>query len=553
MGTRRHGGRVMLIPLRLVRDQQLQQQLFEQLRDLIVSGRLQPGSRMPSSRMMAEQFAISRMTVLLTYERLIAEGFLETRPAAGTFVAQTPTGAVSEPVVDATSLGLAHPPADARPGQASSPARLHIGSMFTAQYDRVGCADPSLFPAQRWRSLIRHGLDRIGTRFEREHPAGNPALRDAIAQWLSTSRGLPVSAEQVMLVKGRQQALHLVARLASHPCEGRRALGQCNGSTMETREGLENGRSCPAHQIGHKGAMFDDKPAKDHARIVVEDPCDADAAAAMACEGGVLLRVPVDADGLLTDLLPPGGAALIHVTPEHQRPLGAVLSRERRTALLHWAGRAGALVLEEDIDGELRYGDMNVPSLMSLDRSERVILLGGFGVSLGPWLDVAYMVLPRWLVPYAQTTRRWIDDSRGGLEHTVLAEYLASGGYARHLHRLTKTYASRRDALLTALSRHLDEPPTIWGEQAGLHVAWFPPTGLASAGYVAALARRHGLDAASVRENAVLLGFGVTDEHHIETGIRRLAAALSGGDEVVPPVTALSAGAGSAMTRGAQI
>src|SRR5580704_4632194 len=139
----------MLIPLRLVRDQQLQQQLFEQLRDLILSNRLQPGSRMPSSRMMAEQFAISRMTVLLTYERLIAEGYLETRPAAGTFVAQSPTHAVPETAVDASSLALAHPA-----GKRSSPADWPTGSAFTVPEFRVGSADPSLFPAQRWRSLI---------------------------------------------------------------------------------------------------------------------------------------------------------------------------------------------------------------------------------------------------------------------------------------------------------------------------------------------------------------------------------------------------------------
>lgn len=540
----------MLIPLRLVRDQQLQQQLFDQLRDLILSNRLQPGSRMPSSRMMAEQFAISRMTVLLTYERLIAEGYLETRPAAGTFVAQSPVHSMSEPAVDASSLGLAHPPANAHPGTPPSPSHRHFGSAFAAQNVRVGSADPALFPAQRWRSLMRHGLDRVGMRFEPEHPAGNPALRDAIAHWLSTSRGLPVSAEQVMLVKGRQQALNVAARLASHPCEGRRALGHCARPTNVPQEGLEGDRSCTAAQSGQPRVASD---ARDHARIVIEDPCGTDDAAAMAGEGGVLVRIPVDADGLRTDLLPPGGAALVHVTPEHQRPLGAVLSRDRRIALLHWASRAGALILEEDIDGELRYGDMNVASLMSLDRSERVILLGGFGVALGPWLDIAYLVLPRWLVPYAQTTRRRIDDSRGGFEHTVLAEYLTSGGYARHLHRLTKTYGSRRDALMAGLRRHVDPQATFWGEQAGLHLTWFPPAGLASPDHVAALARRHGLDAASVRDDAVLLGFGLTDAQQIEAAIRRLADSLPAADETPPPVAAMPVGVAATLVQGAQI
>jgi GntR family transcriptional regulator / MocR family aminotransferase len=543
----------MLIPLRLLRDQQLQHQLFEQLRDLIVSNRLQPGSRMPSSRMMAEQFAISRMTVLLTYERLIAEGYLETRPAAGTFVVQAPAHSVAESGVDASSLALAHPPANLQSNERPAPASGHFGSVLTGPDIRVGGADPLLFPTQRWRSLMRHGLDRVGTRFEREHPAGNPALRNAIARWLSSSRGLPVSADQVMLVKGRQQAFHVAARLALHRCEGRRAPGQCTGPSREPPKCVHRAEAPEALRAGHPDAACDNDPAKHHARIIVEDPCDADAAAAMTGAGGVLVRVPVDRDGLRTDHLPQGGAALIHVTPEHQRPLGVVLSRRRRIALLDWSACAGALILEEDIDGELRYGDMDVPCVMSLDRSERVILLGGFGVSLGPWQDLAYMVLPRWLVPYAQTTRRWIDDSRGGYEHAVLADYLASGGYARHLHRLTRTYASRRDAMLTGLRRHLGAETIVWGEQAGLHLACFPSPDLASPSDLATLARRYGLDAAAVRDDAVLLGFGMTDEHHIESGLRQLAESLPCTTEEPSPIGALPIGPPGRRGHGVQI
>ena len=539
----------MLIPLRLVRDQQLQQQLFDQLRDLIASNRLQPGSRMPSSRMMAEQFAISRMTVLLTYERLIAEGYLETRPAAGTFVAQSSIAAVAGSATDASSLALAHPPANAELAERSSAAPVRIGP--AAVDVKVGGADPSLFPAQRWRSLIRQGLDRIGTRFEMEHPAGNPALRDAIAHWLSTSRGLPVSADQVMLVKGRQQAFHVVAHLASHPCEGRRTLRRCAGPATETQDDSAGDEPRAARQAGN-AALSDDARTKDHARIVVEAPCDSDAAAAFAGAGGDLVRVAVDADGLCTDHLPSGGAALVHVTPDHQRPLGCVLSRDRRIALLHWAVHAGALILEEDIDGELRYGDMNVPSLMSLDRSERVILLGGFGVSLGPWLDVAYLVLPRWLVPYAHTARRSIDDSRSSFECTVLAGYLANGGYARHLHRLTKTYAGRRDALVMALRRHFGADTLLWGEHAGLHLAWRLPAGQGSAVYLTTLARRFGLDAAA-QDGAVLLGFGAIDEPHIVGGIRRLADALQGGNEGLSAIAAMTIGFAGATAQCAQV
>jgi GntR family transcriptional regulator/MocR family aminotransferase len=523
----------MLIPLKLVRDQQLQQQLFDQLRDLIVSNRLRPGSRMPSSRMMAEQFAISRMTVLLTYERLIAEGYLETRPAAGTFVAQPPAKP-SAAATDVSALSLAHTPAIPQahgPLGAVGPdmARGRPGFAMTDPEPRVDGTDPSLFPTQRWRSLLRQCLDRLGTQFGPDHAGGSPALRDAIATWLSTSRGLAVFPDQVMLVKSRQQALHVIAHLASHPCEGRRATGRANG--------------CP---VRHDGTV-----PEDPARIVVEDPCDPTAAAVLAGAGARLARVAVDADGLRTDHLPEGDAALIHVTPEHQRPLGVVMSRVRRVGVLDWAERNGALILEEDINGELRYDNLNIPSLMSLDQSERVIMLGGFGVSLGPWLDVAYLILPRWLVPFAQATRRLIDDSRGGLEQMALAEFMGGGGYARHLHRLSKAYASRRDALLAALRRHLGDAAPVWGQHAGLHLAWCPSPDIGSPANLAALARRHGLDAAAPRDDVILLGFGVADERHLEMGVRRLAEALTAMSDGPTPVPALPADFARTLAHGA--
>ncbi len=320
----------------------------------------------------------------------------------------------------------------------------------------------------------------------------------------------------------------------------------------QSEAGEAQTESGPRRKNGHAGAGRACSLPCDHPRIVVENPCDADAAAALAGTDRILVRVPVDADGLCTDQLPGGSAALIHVTPEHQRPLGAVMSHDRRATLLLWAVQAGALILEEDIDGELRYDNMNVPSLMSLDRSERVIMLGGFGISLGPWLDIAYLVLPRWLVPYAVTARRRIDESRGGLEHTVLAEFLESGGYARHLHRLTKSYASRRDGLVAGLQRHFDRKPQVQGQNAGLHLTWFAPRDVVSPASFAALARRHGLDAAALGDDAILLGFGTPAEHHIETGIRRLAEALQGAAIEPPPVSALPAGFPRIVARGAQ-
>jgi GntR family transcriptional regulator/MocR family aminotransferase len=487
----------LLIPLKLVRDQPLQQQLYEQLQALIASARLQPGARMPSTRMMAEQFSISRITVLLTYERLIAEGYLHTLPARGTFVARGPNGCRASQGGNgsANGTGLAADRApDQRigwelakadlarpPGPAARPPADCAGAHGAPPEQRVGRPDPSLFPIARWRALLRSALDRFGTGLPQEHPAGSPGLRNAIAGWLSTSRGLAVAPDQVILVNGRQQALHIAAHMLLRPGD----------------------------------------------KVVLEDPGDHLASCTYADAGASLHRVPVDLDGIRTDLLPGGHAALVHVTPEHQRPLGVLLAPERRAALLDWADRADAMVLEEDCDGEFRYGGMEAPPLMSLDRADRVIHVGCFSAAMGPWLTLGYMAVPRSQIIPALAVRRLIDGSTSWLEHAALAEFLESGAYARHVHRLRKAYLARRETLTGALRAHFGEGTTLWGGGAGLHLAWHVPPALGSAAPIAELARHCGLEAAALAHapsQAVLLGFGSLSERQLETGVQRLAA-----------------------------
>ncbi len=457
----------MLIPLKLVRDEPLQQQLFEQLRDLILAGRLASGTRMPSTRMLADQFAVSRITVLLTYERLIAEGLLETLPAVGTFVRQ--------------------------PAQCDSPAKTdsvpHLGHQPPPERE-IGRPDPAEFPAQRWRTLIRGVLDRLGANLGTDRPDGHPELRRAIANWLSTSRGLTASPEQIILTACRQQALYLAAHLLVRP-------GQ-------------------------------------HA--VVEDPCDRRVESILTRASATLTRVPVDADGLRTDLLPAGGAALIYVTPEHQCPLGTVMSLDRRQALLDWAVLEDVTIVEDDCDGELRYGRMDVPPLMSLDREERVIHAGCFAAALGPGVMLGYLVVPPRLVAAALTARRLIDGRAGWLEEAALAEFLDSGAYALHLHRLRKVYLTRRDTLIGALRQHFGESTEVSGAEAGLYLTWSLPANIGPAAMVADVARRSGLDAvpvawspARIGHPTVLLGFGLPADRKIASAVGRMAASLAAG------------------------
>ena len=449
----------MLIPLKLVRDQPLQQQLYEQLRELIASSRLAADTRMPSTRMLADQFSISRITVLLTYERLIAENYLRTEPAKGTFVSS-----------DVALDGLSNP--------------RHSGSTASNESiteHSVGRPDPRLFPAGRWRALIRTALDHLGASLSEDHPDGDPALRQAIARWLSASRGIAVSSDQIILANGRQHALHIAAHLLLRP----------------------------------------------GTRTVIESPCDPRAESLIASAGGTVVRIPVDEDGIQTDRLPIGPAALALVTPEHQRPTGAVMSLPRRHALLAWAARSGATVIEEDSDGELRYDTTYVPSLMSLDRDGLVIHAGDFAASLGPGMMLGYIAVPRRMIESARAASRLIGDRAGRLEETALANMLDSGGYARHLHHLRKIYLNRRDRLIGSLHRNFGNQIGIAGTTAGLHVTWTLPPDFGSASAVAALARRFGLDAGWVGDRVLLLGFGIPGEPQIEAAINLLAKTLA--------------------------
>ncbi len=431
---------------------------------------------MPSSRMLAEQFGISRTTVLLAYERLIADGLLETRPAQGTFVVPRPIAAPTLTLVSGGDDGD-QPVADRK----------------------IWRPDPALFPLVRWRVLMRQALDHLGADSGLHHQTGEPALRKAVAAWMSSSRAVAVSPDQIIVADSRQQAMHIASHIILRPGN----------------------------------------------RVVVEDPCEEMTHATFDDARADIVRVPVDTDGLCTDKLPRDGATLVHVSPEHQRPLGAVLSMPRRHALLEWAKRTGTLVLEDDCQGELHYGSKRLPLLASLDQHDQVMLLGSFAGTLGPWVRMAYLAVPRRLAVGASIASRMIGCGSGRVEQAALAELMQGGCYARHVHRASKVYATRRDALVSALHRHIGESQMIWGDHAGLHLTWFPPSAAGPAAFIARMARLSGLEALALPDHqhkggvgsrAVMLGFGTLSEQQIDQRVARLAAILPG-----QPVLAQSA------------
>ena len=475
----------------------LQAQIVEGFQDLIRGGRLRPGSEVPSSRELSEQLHVSRNTVVEAYELLIEEGYLYTQRAVGTFVAErVPDESLT---VDTPQL-LSRTPSHRRvvnlplPYTGRGPPGLHAPEHRDLLYDfALGRTDPRSFPERVWRRLT---LDCLGGAAigmsEYMDPTGLPELRQLITNFLGPARGMVVSPEQVIIVAGCQQGLNLAAHLF----------------------------------IGTR------------TRVAIEAPCYRGAAFLFESYGGKLLPVPVDRLGMDVARMPEPPVTLVCVTPSHQFPTGVTLSLDRRIALLEWAAKVGAYVLEVDYDADFRYEDSPLPSLQALDRNGCVIYMSSFSRSIGPGLRLGYMVVPRDLIRSASIIRALTDNGAPWLEQATLAAFIREGSLANHLKRIRHTYRGRRDALTRALHRHFGEVE-ISGAECGEHVVWHLPRDLPPSQDVQAIARDHGVGVHSLRDSPaylyeqmedrdriLLLGYPSLTEEQIEQGVARLAAAL---------------------------
>jgi GntR family transcriptional regulator/MocR family aminotransferase len=494
----------------------LQQQLYARLRDDILARRLRPGERMPATRALAAQLAVSRTTTVLAYEQLLAEGYLEARQGSGTFVsrelpdealaaavARSPRKVTADPRLLGPSVSTAVASAAPRLSRWGANLAETRGELWRADgtaverfgpapFDfRPGRPDWDAFPRDLWSRLAaRRVRGRLGEPGHLRRPGRLPPLREAIARHLAHSRGVRCDAEQVVVVNGSQQGVDLLVRLWLDP-----------GATA-----------------------------------ALEDPGYQGAALALRAHGMRVLPIRVDDDGLDVAALPapgdPDAPRLVYVTPSHQYPTGATLALPRRLRLLEWAARRGALVVEDDYDSEFRYSGRPLESLQGLDRAGVVAYVGSFSKVLFPPLRVGYVVLPPDLrAPFVAA--KWLADRQTAtLDQQVLSDFIEDGHFERHLRRMRRLYAARRDALLAALREQLGGVVTPGGDGAGLHlVAWLPAGWDAAA--LADRAARHGVAATPVApyyhgesgRAGLMLGFAALDEGTIREGVRRLARA----------------------------
>jgi GntR family transcriptional regulator/MocR family aminotransferase len=458
------------------------------LRAGIIEGRLAAHARLPSTRDLAAQLGVSRKTTLDVFERLIAEGFLRTRAGDGTFVAdgltRLPSPRTEPDFARARAVGIWR----------KLPERLTMpmpraGDSLDCDF-KGGVTDTSLFPYDAWRRCVNQALRKQaraggGVGAYRD-PGGEQELRLGIARYLAFSRAVVCNWQDVLVTQGAQQALDLLARVVIRPGDV----------------------------------------------VAVEEPGYPPARALFSSIGARIAHVPVDGEGIVVSKLP-GNARLVYVTPSHQFPLGMPMSLERRIELLEWAAKRGAVIVEDDYDGEFRFEGRPVESLKSLDHAGVVAYVGTFSKTLFPALRLGYVVPPATLAEPLWNAKQIGDWHSCMLTQTALGAFMLDGEFARHLRRMHKVYAARRALLLS----HLNGDLAPWFEplpaSAGIHlVARIRTPGreeeliAAARGVSVGMMGLREFFAGQPTQQGLLLGYGGTGEAVIEAGLTRLAAAM---------------------------
>lgn len=456
-------------------------QIYRQIRAIILGGDMRPGQMLPASRDLAKQLAVSRNTVTAAYDKLAAQGFVAGRVGAGTYVnSQLPTGRSS---TDKRRVSLT-----ARSVWADLPV-LDQATAPGAEFDfRVGVPDATLFPYQSWRRLMSDELR--GTRVRRGvygEPCGHIRLRLAIAEYLAVTRSIQAAPEDILITNGTQQAADLVARVLIE-------AGDC---------------------------------------VAVEDPGYQPPRMLFESMGAEVVGVPVDAEGLVVEAIP-NRAKIVYVTPSHQYPLGVALSLRRRMALVDWAARRNAVILEDDYDTAFADAGKALEPLHTIDRDGRVAYVGSFSKVLLPTLRLGFLVAPPALRE-ALRSAKFVSDWHTALPgQLALAGFIEEGGLARHVRKMARVYRERRDVIRAELADEVRPWLEPFSSAGGMHLSVLVPgAGIQQVHEVVAVARQHGVAvwplsdlSLSHPHSGLLLGFGLISAERIPEGLSRLGTSV---------------------------
>ena len=469
----------------------LHQQIYDAYRAAIVDRSLRAGQRVPSTRTLASDLGISRIPILNAYAQLLAEGYFDSRVGAGTVV--------SKSLPD--QIGLIRPRAihNSRRGR-SGPRLLSkrsslLGSVDNAPWNRgwgpFGVSQVAFdeFPFQIWNSLVmRHSRNIHARSLDYGTPMGLKELREAVASYIRTARGVRCEANQIMIVSGSQQALEITTRVL-----------------------LDPGTSVWMEEPGYRFAR-----------------------SVFAFNGCRIIPLPIDEEGLdvAAGIKQCANARAALVTPSHQYPLGVSMSASRRLQLLDWAESSGAWIMEDDYDSEYRYESLPISSLQGLDSNSRVIYIGTFSKVLFPSLRLGYIVVPTDLVERFLAARLAMDISPATFHQAVLADFIAEGHFSRHIRRMRLLYAERRSALIDNIGKQLGLEHNVLGGQAGMHLSLIV-NGVRDREIAERAARQNlwlvPLSSSYLRKpsrQGFILGFGSTSLKQIPNAIGRLAQLL---------------------------
>jgi GntR family transcriptional regulator / MocR family aminotransferase len=461
--TRPLSGPELLVPLDRSIGIPLHEQLEQQLRAGIRSGRLAAGMRLPSTRSLASELGVSRTVVVDAYTQLVAEGYLASRRGASTRV----TAATRTPLP-------------------TTPARSLVPTF--AYHFHPGLPDLAAFPRDRWLGSVRRAMrESVLGALGYPDPRGVPELRDALAAYLGRVRGAAADPEHTLVSTGFVHAFALLCRVL-----------RLRGARRVAME--------------DPGWMFH--------RLIIEraglDP----------------VPIPVDPLGLRVDALADAAPDAVVVTPAHQFPTGAVLGPERRGALLEWAERNEALIVEDDFDAEYRYGVNAVGALQGL-APERVVYTGSASKRLAPGLRLGWLLMPPSLAQDLTLEKALDDAGSNVVDQLALADFLTRGDLDRHLRRMRQHYSARRDTLLEALARWLPDAH-VEGIAAGLYALVLLPPGVDESTLIDSAAERDvGMEGLSWHRSdpggppGLLLGYANLPPPAIDKGVRRIAEAAA--------------------------
>jgi GntR family transcriptional regulator/MocR family aminotransferase len=476
----------------------LHRQIYEAIRNAILSGKAHPTTPLPATRLLAKQLSVSRMTVVNAYEQLFAEGYLETKAGAGTFVAAH----LPEEFLQTSRVE--------RRGHPEKPLTRKIkftdyGRNLAQHSDGIlrRHAASTLLPFQQGVSAVGEfpfGVwAKIAQKWQKKPPAtilgygnafGFQPLREAVAAHLASARGVRCQAEQIIITNGTQQSLDLIGRIF-------------------LAKGVD---------------------------VYIEDPGYLGAHDIFAATGARLVPVPVDEEGfdLRTARKRSRKARLAYVTPSHQYPLGVTMSLTRRLNLLEWARERDAFIVEDDYNSEYRYGGRPLASLQGLDRDGRVIYLGTFSKTIFPALRLGYLVVPADLVGVFAAARALTDLHSPLINQAVLAEFIAERHFARHVRRMRGIYEDRQRTLVEEVRKNLEGLLEIAPAEAGMHLIGWLPRGVDDQ-EVARRAAEVNLKVARVSaycikqklRGGLLLGYTAFDGRLIRQGVKKLARVLN--------------------------